>query len=182
MHTGDEVYFNERKEIFVVDRIKELIKVRGFQVAPAELEGLLLGHPAVADVCVVGVPDEFSGELPLAFVAPSTDAAARIRADPKEGPGRVRAEIMKVRGLVRCFSAQLLVVKLTNDVMRRAARRGAQGRVQAPVRRRVRRRGAEEPERKAPSATASRTAQAAACGGQGVSLRVKLRQPRCCVR
>ena len=97
MRTGDEVYFNERKEIFVVDRIKELIKVRGFQVAPAELEGLLLGHPAVADVCVVGVPDEFSGELPLAFVAPSADAAARIRADPKEAPGRVRAEIMKVR-------------------------------------------------------------------------------------
>ena len=90
--------------MFVTDRIKELIKVRGFQVPPAELEGHLRGHPDVGDVCVVGVPDEFSGELPLAFVAPSADAAARIRADPEEGPGRVRAEIMKVRGFL-CHAA-----------------------------------------------------------------------------
>ncbi|TBU63558.1 amp dependent CoA ligase [Dichomitus squalens] len=81
VRTGDEVYFNERKEIFVVDRIKELIKVRGFQVPPAELEGHLLGHPDVGDVCVVGVPDEYSGELPLAFVVPSANALARIKQD-----------------------------------------------------------------------------------------------------
>lgn len=67
VRTGDEVYVKDH-EIFIVDRIKELIKVRGFQVAPAELEGHLLQHPAVADVCVVGVPDEYSGEVPLAFV------------------------------------------------------------------------------------------------------------------
>ena len=86
------MYFNERKEIFVVDRIKELIKVRGFQVAPAELEGHLLGHPAVADVCVVGVPDEYSGELPYAFVVPSPGAV-----QGSVGEEKVRAEIMKVR-------------------------------------------------------------------------------------
>ncbi|OSC99662.1 amp dependent CoA ligase [Trametes coccinea BRFM310] len=92
--TGDEVYFNERKEIFVVDRIKELIKVRGFQVPPAELEGHLLDHPDVGDVCVVGVPDEYSGELPLAFVVPSAEAQARMKADPSTAAA-VRDAIMK---------------------------------------------------------------------------------------
>ncbi|KAL1747511.1 hypothetical protein HDZ31DRAFT_31646 [Schizophyllum fasciatum] len=67
VRTGDEGYVKDH-EIYVVDRLKELIKVRGFQVAPAELEGHLLQHPAVADACVVGVPDEYSGEVPLAFV------------------------------------------------------------------------------------------------------------------
>ncbi|KAH9903440.1 amp dependent CoA ligase [Cubamyces lactineus] len=92
--TGDEVYFNERKEIFVVDRIKELIKVRGFQVPPAELEGHLLDHPDVGDVCVVGIPDEYSGELPFAFVVPSAAAQKRIDAD-KAAADDVRKAIMK---------------------------------------------------------------------------------------
>ncbi|KAI0657465.1 amp dependent CoA ligase [Cubamyces menziesii] len=92
--TGDEVYFNDRKEIFVVDRIKELIKVRGFQVPPAELEGHLLGHPDVGDVCVVGIPDEYSGELPFAFVVPSAAAQARIDANPAAAD-EVRKAIMK---------------------------------------------------------------------------------------
>ncbi|KAI1786898.1 amp dependent CoA ligase [Ganoderma leucocontextum] len=93
VRTGDEVYFNERKEIFVVDRIKELIKVRGFQVPPAELEGHLLDHPDVGDVCVVGLPDEYSGELPLAFVVPSVSALARTK-DGK-GEGGIKDAIMK---------------------------------------------------------------------------------------
>ncbi|KAI0325517.1 amp dependent CoA ligase [Cubamyces sp. BRFM 1775] len=92
--TGDEVYFNERKEIFVVDRIKELIKVRGFQVPPAELEGHLLDHPDVGDVCVVGIPDEYSGELPFAFVVPSAAAQARIGTD-RAAADEVRKAIMK---------------------------------------------------------------------------------------
>ena len=69
--------------------------MRGFQVAPAELEGHLLDHPDVGDVCVVGIPDEFSGELPLAFVVLSEDAAARIAKDAKAAEG-VRKAIMKV--------------------------------------------------------------------------------------
>jgi 4-coumarate--CoA ligase len=54
--------------LFVVDRLKELIKVKGFQVAPAELEALLLTHPAVADAAVVGRQDDRAGEVPVAFV------------------------------------------------------------------------------------------------------------------
>ncbi|KAK7044472.1 acetyl-CoA synthetase-like protein [Favolaschia claudopus] len=66
--TGDLVMFNDREEIVYIDRLKEIIKVNGMQVSPAELEGCLVGHPHVAEVCVVGIPNEKTGEVPLAFV------------------------------------------------------------------------------------------------------------------
>jgi 4-coumarate--CoA ligase len=69
MHTGDILLQNPTTGLwYVVDRKKELIKVRGFQVAPAEVEGVLLAHPAIKDVAVIGVPGGSSGELPRAFV------------------------------------------------------------------------------------------------------------------
>ncbi|EMD37009.1 hypothetical protein CERSUDRAFT_114908 [Gelatoporia subvermispora B] len=94
VYTGDEVIINEQKELYIIDRIKELIKVKGFQVAPAELEGHLLDHPDVTDVCVVSVPDDYSGELPLAFVVLSEDAQARVNADTAE-VDRIKAALMK---------------------------------------------------------------------------------------
>ncbi|KEF61865.1 uncharacterized protein A1O9_03436 [Exophiala aquamarina CBS 119918] len=75
MRTGDEVEIrkspNGNEHIWVVDRIKELIKVKGLQVAPAELEACLLNHPAVADCAVIPVQDDRAGELPKAFVVKS---------------------------------------------------------------------------------------------------------------
>jgi len=62
-------------------RIKELIKVKGHQVAPAELEGHLLNHPDVVDVGVIGVPDDYAGELPLAFVVLKPEVAAAVEQD-----------------------------------------------------------------------------------------------------
>ncbi|KZT65405.1 acetyl-CoA synthetase-like protein [Daedalea quercina L-15889] len=82
--TGDEVIIRRNGDLFVTDRIKELIKVRGHQVAPAELEGHLLAHPAVVDAGVIGVPDEFEGEVPLAFVVLHHSARANIAADPEK--------------------------------------------------------------------------------------------------
>nr|CAD7392266.1 unnamed protein product [Timema cristinae] len=67
-HTGDVGYYDTDGYFFIVDRIKELIKYKAFQVAPAELEAILLKHPSIEDAAVVGVPDEVSGELPKAFV------------------------------------------------------------------------------------------------------------------
>ncbi|KAJ6503285.1 amp dependent CoA ligase [Mycena vitilis] len=84
VRTGDEVIIKD-SEVFVVDRLKEIIKVKGFQVAPAELEGHLLLHPAVADACVVGIQDEYNGEIPLAYVVLREDALQRVSANPKEG-------------------------------------------------------------------------------------------------
>lgn len=68
LHTGDIGYFDENESVFIVDRIKEMIKHKGQQVAPAELEALLLTHPEVLDVGVTGIPDEMMGELPIAFI------------------------------------------------------------------------------------------------------------------
>jgi len=68
LHTGDVAVFDEDGYFQIVDRLKELIKYKGFQVPPAELEALLTSHPAVADAAVIGVPDEEAGELPKAFV------------------------------------------------------------------------------------------------------------------
>jgi len=68
LHTGDIGYADEDGHFFIVDRVKELIKYKGFQVAPAELEAILLTHPAVADAAVIPCHDEEAGEVPKAFV------------------------------------------------------------------------------------------------------------------
>lgn len=67
-HTGDIGYGDEDGFFYIVDRVKELIKYKGYQVAPAELEALLLSHPAIADAAVIPSPDEEAGEIPKAFV------------------------------------------------------------------------------------------------------------------
>lgn len=68
LHTGDLGSISSDGFITIHDRLKELIKVRGHPVPPATLEDLLHGHPSVADCAVVGVPDEYSGEVPQAWV------------------------------------------------------------------------------------------------------------------
>jgi acyl-CoA synthetase (AMP-forming)/AMP-acid ligase II len=68
MRTGDLGYFDDDGCVFLVDRLKELIKYKALQVAPAELEDILQAHPAVLDAAVVGAPDEAAGEIPMAFV------------------------------------------------------------------------------------------------------------------
>jgi len=68
LHTGDIGYADDDGHFFIVDRAKELIKYKGFQVPPAELEALLLTHEDVADAAVIPVPDEEAGEVPKAYV------------------------------------------------------------------------------------------------------------------
>ena len=85
----------------IVDRVKELIKVSGFQVAPAEIEALLVGHPGVADVAVIGVPDDQCGEVPKAFVvaggrrdaaiSPSCSASSAAHVAPLQAGAGARA-------------------------------------------------------------------------------------------
>jgi acyl-coenzyme A synthetase/AMP-(fatty) acid ligase len=76
MRTGDEAVIRlspkGNEHVVIVDRIKELIKVKGLQVAPAELEAHLLTHPSVADCAVIPIPDDAAGEVPKAFVVKST--------------------------------------------------------------------------------------------------------------
>ncbi len=68
LHTGDIGYVDDNGYFYIVDRLKELIKYKGFQVPPAELEALLLGHPDIKDVAVVPIDDDEAGQVPKAFV------------------------------------------------------------------------------------------------------------------
>jgi acyl-CoA synthetase (AMP-forming)/AMP-acid ligase II len=70
LHTGDLGRIDADGNVFIVDRLKELIKVNAFQVAPAEIEALLASHPRVADAAVIPRPDERTGEVPVAVVVP----------------------------------------------------------------------------------------------------------------
>ncbi len=75
LHTGDIGYADDDGHFYIVDRAKELIKYKGFQVAPAELEALLLTHPDVADAAVIPCPDDESGEVPKAYVVLKGEAS-----------------------------------------------------------------------------------------------------------
>jgi acyl-CoA synthetase (AMP-forming)/AMP-acid ligase II len=68
LRTGDVGSVDESGAFWIVDRVKELIKYKGYQIAPAELEALLLTHPAITDAAVIPLPDEQAGEVPKAFV------------------------------------------------------------------------------------------------------------------
>ncbi|KUM68117.1 4-coumarate--CoA ligase family protein [Streptomyces griseorubiginosus] len=75
LHTGDLAQIDDAGRVFIVDRLKELIKYKGYQVPPAELEALLLTHPAITDAAVIGITDDEGEEIPKAFVVrrPGTD-------------------------------------------------------------------------------------------------------------
>jgi len=74
LKTGDVAIIDQDGYMFIVDRLKELIKFKGFQVAPAELEAILVAHPNIQDAAVIGKPDDEAGEVPVAFVI-TTDPA-----------------------------------------------------------------------------------------------------------
>ncbi|MGY1635388.1 4-coumarate--CoA ligase family protein [Geodermatophilus sp. SYSU D00742] len=97
LHTGDVAVVDESGVYTVVDRVKELIKYKGYQVAPAELEAVLLGHPEIADAAVIGVKDDESGEeLPKAFVVRAAGSALTAEAVMDYMAGKV-APHKKVR-------------------------------------------------------------------------------------
>jgi acyl-CoA synthetase (AMP-forming)/AMP-acid ligase II len=75
LHTGDIGYVDEDGYFFLVDRLKELIKYKGFQVPPAELEAILVAHPAISDAAVIPIPDEEAGEIPKAYVTLSEEVS-----------------------------------------------------------------------------------------------------------
>lgn len=76
LHTGDIGYADPDGHFYVIDRAKELIKYKGLQVAPAEIEAILLTHPAIADTAVIPCPDDEAGEVPKAYVVLRGDAKA----------------------------------------------------------------------------------------------------------
>ncbi len=90
-------------------RVQEIIKVKGFQVSPNELEGHLLSHPDVADAGVVGVQDDYAGELPVAFVVLKENARQRI-AGNAQAEKELKVQLMKVRAMSSHFMGMLILV------------------------------------------------------------------------
>ncbi len=78
LHTGDIGHLDTEGYLYIVDRKKDMIKYKGFSIAPAELEAVLAEHSAVQESAVVGVPDEEAGEIPKAFVILHSEASSRV--------------------------------------------------------------------------------------------------------
>lgn len=114
LHTGDIGYFDEDFEFYIVDRIKELIKYKAFQVPPAEIEALLLTHPKIKDAAVIGKPDESAGELPLAFVVKqagvelTADEVIKFVADNASPAKRLRGGVRFIDDIPKNPSGKIL--------------------------------------------------------------------------
>ncbi|XP_034941448.1 4-coumarate--CoA ligase 1-like [Chelonus insularis] len=93
--TGDLGLIDDQGFLYIKGRLKELIKVQGYQVAPAELEDVILGHEKVADVAVIGVPHERYGEIPKAFIVPKPN----MRIDEQELKEFVAKRVAKYKNL-----------------------------------------------------------------------------------
>ena len=114
LHTGDIGHVDDNGHLFVVDRLKELIKYKGFQVPPAELEGVLLEHPGIADAAVVGRPDEEAGEVPVGYVVLKTDVGDvtpdQIRTYVAERVARYKqlADVVVIEEIPKSASGKIL--------------------------------------------------------------------------
>ncbi|KAI0221082.1 Luciferin 4-monooxygenase [Lamellibrachia satsuma] len=81
LHMGDVGFYDTEGYFYIVDRLKEIIKYKGFQVSPTWLERILMSHPLIADAAVVGVTDEEAGQLPRAFVVKKVGGDALTATD-----------------------------------------------------------------------------------------------------
>ncbi|XP_075232363.1 uncharacterized protein LOC142330816 isoform X2 [Lycorma delicatula] len=126
LHSGDIGYYDKNGYFYIVDRIKELIKVKGFQVAPAELEELLRCHPKVADVAVIGVPDAKAGEVPVAFVVPQSESEIPASEelisyiDEKVTKYKRLSKVVFTDSIPKNPSGKILRRKLKNDFIKAA--------------------------------------------------------------
>jgi 4-coumarate--CoA ligase len=115
LHTGDIGHIDAEGHLYVVDRLKELIKYKGFQVAPAELEGILLTHPALADAAVVGLPDEEAGEVPVGYVVLKPDKEA----SPTEIQEFVAGQVASYKQLRRVVIVDAVPKSPSGKILRR---------------------------------------------------------------
>lgn len=113
LHTGDIGHADGEGDFFIVDRVKELIKYKGLQVAPAELEAVLLGHPAVADAAVVPLPDEEAGQIPKAFVVLKGEAT------PEEIMSFVAERVAPYKRIRACAVIDAIPKSASGKILRR---------------------------------------------------------------
>src|SRR6185437_15939151 len=112
LRTGDAVRIDDSGTVWVVDRFKEIIKYKGYQIAPAELEAVLREHPLVVDAAVIGVPDTVAGEIPKAFVVRKaidlTDAALMAWCAERVAPYKRPRVVEFVESIPRSTSGKVL--------------------------------------------------------------------------
>jgi len=121
LRTGDLGYMDADGHLYVVDRLKELIKYKGFQVPPAELEAVLLRHPDVADAAVIGLPDEEAGEIPVGYVVLRPGAAA----SPEEIMRFVAGEVAHYKQIRRLEVIDAIPKSAAGKILRRVLRDSA---------------------------------------------------------
>ncbi len=121
LHTGDLVRVDDDGRFWVVDRLKELIKYKGYQIAPAELESILLTHPMVADVAVIGIPHHEGGEAPKAFVV------AREPVDEAELMSFVAARVTPYKKVRQVQFVDAIPKSPTGKILRRVLKAGNHG-------------------------------------------------------
>ncbi|GMG34817.1 unnamed protein product [Aspergillus oryzae] len=135
--TGDVGYQDKNGNFYITDRVKELIKYKGFQVAPAELEGILVDHEAIDDVAVIGIESEAHGtEVPLAFVVRSAKSKALGASAEQEAANIIKwldgkvAYHKRLRGGVRFVDA--IPKSVSGKILRRVLKAQAKEAAAAP--------------------------------------------------
>nr|AIY34663.1 4-coumarate:CoA ligase-like protein [Albuca bracteata] len=127
LHTGDLGYFDEKGRLYVEDRIKELIKCKGFQVAPAELEAVLISHPQILDAAVVPMEDAEAGQVPIAFVvcpdSSLTETDVQKFVANEVAPYKRLRRVVFVNGIPKTASGKILRRELTQEAKTLAERR-----------------------------------------------------------
>ena len=119
LHTGDLGHVDADGHLYIVDRLKELIKYKGYQVPPAELEALLLTHPSVADSAVIGVPDDEAGELPVGFIS----IKAGHDTTPEEIMAFVNDQVAHYKKLRRLTVIDVIPKSASGKILRRELRK-----------------------------------------------------------
>ncbi len=121
LHTGDLGHLDADGHLYVVDRLKELIKYKGFQVPPAELEAVLLRHPDVTDAAVVGLPDEEAGEIPVGYVVLRPGAPV----SPEEIMRFAAAQVASYKQIRRLEVVETIPKSASGKILRRVLRAAA---------------------------------------------------------
>jgi acyl-CoA synthetase (AMP-forming)/AMP-acid ligase II len=129
LHTGDLGHFDADGHLYVADRLKELIKYKGFQVPPAELEAVLLRHPDVTDAAVLGLPDEEAGEIPVGFVTLRPGSSS----SPEEIKQFVASQVAGYKQIRRLEVIDAIPKSASGKILRRVLREAATAQADPPA-------------------------------------------------
>ncbi|TKY70251.1 4-coumarate--CoA ligase 6 [Spatholobus suberectus] len=118
LRTGDVVYFDHDGYLHISDRLKDIIKYKGFQIAPADLEAVLILHPEIVDVAVTGAMDEETGEMPVAFLVRKVGSVL----SPKHIMDYVTEQVAPYKKVRKVFFTDKIPRSATGKILRKQLR------------------------------------------------------------